>query len=70
MSKTMGIATAISLLSLLVLQTQLVNASTSNATQAANQTGEEVQAGMSNVTHESESAANQTAHLSSRSRFF
>ncbi len=61
MSKnTIGIVTAISLSFLLALQTHLVNASTSNTTQAANQTGEEVQSGMANVTQESKSAANQT----------
>ena len=61
MSKTIiGIVTAIGLLSLLALQTQLVNASTGNATQAANQTGEQMQSGMANVTQESKSAGNQT----------
>ena len=57
---TIGIVTAISLLSVIALQTQLVNASTDNATQAANQTGEQMQSGMSNVTQESKSAAKQT----------
>jgi hypothetical protein len=57
---TIGIITAISFLSLLALQTHLANASTDNATQAANQTGEQMQSGMANVTQESKSAGNQT----------
>jgi hypothetical protein len=44
----------------LALQTHLANASTDNATQAANQTGEKMQSGMANVTQESKSAGNQT----------
>jgi hypothetical protein len=61
MSKTtIGIVTATSLLSVIALQTQLVNASSDNATQAANQTGEQMQSGMANVTQESKSAGNQT----------
>jgi hypothetical protein len=57
---TIGIITAMSFLSLLALQTHLANASTDNATQAANQTGEQMQSGMANVTQESKSAGNQT----------
>lgn len=57
---TIGIITTISFLSLLALQPHLANASTNNATQAANQTGEQMQSGMSNVTQESKSAGNQT----------
>jgi hypothetical protein len=57
---TIGIITAISLLSLIALQTQLADATTDNASQAANQTGEQMQSGMTNVTQESKSAANQT----------
>jgi hypothetical protein len=74
MSKTIiGIVTAISFLSLLALQTELVNATQtgeqmqsgiSNVTQesksAGNQTGEQAQSGISNVTQESKSAAKQT----------
>ena len=62
MSKTtIGIVTAISLFSLVIaLEIQSIDASTGNATQAANQTGEEMQSGMSNVTQESKSTANQT----------
>ena len=44
----------------MALQPHLANASTNNATQAANQTGEQMQSGMSNVTQESKSAGNQT----------
>ena len=57
---TIGIITTISFLSLLALQPHLANASTNNATQAASQTGEQMQSGMSNVTQESKSAGNQT----------
>ena len=57
---TIGIITTISFLLLLALQPHLANASTNNATQAANQTGEQMQSGMSNVTQESKSAGNQT----------
>jgi DNA anti-recombination protein RmuC len=57
---TIGIITAISLLSLIALQTQLADATTDNASQAANQTGEQMQSGMTNMTQESKSAANQT----------
>src|SRR5688572_28581776 len=62
MSKTtIGIVTAISLFSLVIgLEIQSIDESTGNATQAANQTGEEMQSGMSNVTQESKSTANQT----------
>ena len=63
MSKTtIGIITAISLLSLITstiaLQTQSAAAATGNATQQANQAGEKMQAGIANVTQESKSAAN------------
>jgi hypothetical protein len=55
---------AISLLSIITatmaLQIQSGDASTGNATQAANQTGEQMQSGMENVTQESKSAGNQT----------
>ncbi|HEV2875663.1 MAG TPA: hypothetical protein VGW09_00135 [Nitrososphaeraceae archaeon] len=55
---------AISLLSMMTatmaLQIQSGDASTGNATQAANQTGEQMQSGMENVTQESKSAGNQT----------
>ena len=65
MSKTtIGIITAISLLSLITstiaLQTQSAAAATGNATQQANQAGEKMQAGIANVTQESKSAANKT----------
>jgi hypothetical protein len=55
---------AISLLSIITatmtLQIQSGDASTGNATQAANQTGEQMQSGMENVTQESKSAGNKT----------
>jgi hypothetical protein len=61
-----GIFGAISLI-LLMTTTMMVtapipsvDAATGNATQAANQTGEKMQAGIANVTQESKSAANQT----------
>jgi hypothetical protein len=57
---TIRIIITISFLLLLALQPHLANASTNNATQAANQTGEQMQSGMSNVTQESKSAGNQT----------
>lgn len=44
----------------MALQIQSGYASTGNATQAANQTGEKMQSGMENVTQESKSAGNQT----------
>jgi hypothetical protein len=55
---------AISLLSMMTgtmaLQIQSGDASTGNATQRANQTGEQMQSGMENVTQESKSAGNKT----------
>jgi hypothetical protein len=45
---------------MVVTSTPSVDAATGNATQAANQTGEKMQSGMTNVTQESKSAANQT----------
>ena len=57
---TIRIIITISFLLLLALQPHLANASTNNATQAANQTGEQMQSGMENVTQESKSAGNQT----------
>jgi hypothetical protein len=65
MSKTtIGIITAISLLSLITstiaLQTQSAAAATGNATQQAHQPREKMQAGIANVTQESKSAANKT----------
>ena len=50
---TIGIITTMSFLSLLALQPHLANASTDNATQAANQTDEQMQSRISNVTQES-----------------
>ena len=44
----------------MALQIQSGDAATGNATQAANQTGEQMQSGISNVTQESKSAGNQT----------